>query len=165
MGVCGMYEYRHGGSAFGAFVLGGLVGALIGMLFAPRSGKETREMLAERGQEYLDGAKDMYDDGREKLVEAYSAAKGTAAERAEELKGKVDEVSETLKSKVDEASVAARSKVTEFGKDARAGIRTGTAAAKTGIDVASEKTKDALEFVAEKAAALPVMEAAPEPAE
>lgn len=163
MGVCGMYEYRRGGSKFGAFVLGGLVGALIGMLFAPRSGKETREMLAERGQEYLDSAMDVYDDGRDKLVEAFSAAKGTTAGRAEELKGKVDEFNETLKAKVDEASVAAGAKAEDLGKGAAAGIKTGAAAAKTGIDVASEKTKDALEFVAEKAAAAPVVEAAPEP--
>jgi len=157
-----MYDdYRRGGSAFGAFLLGGMIGALIGLLFAPRSGKETREMIAERGQEYLDTAMDTYDDGREKLTEAFSVAVGTTAERAEELKGKVDEVSEALKVKVDEASVVARSKVTELGKDARAGIKTGTAAAKTGVDVASEKAKEALEFVAEKAAvAAPAAEGA-----
>src|SRR5664280_1566671 len=116
MGVCGMYEHRRCGSPFGAFVLGGLVGALIGMLFAPRSGKETRDVLAERGQEYLDSAMDMYDDGREKLVEAYSAAMGTTAEHAEELKGKVDELNETLKSKVDEASVMVGAKAQDLGK-------------------------------------------------
>lgn len=155
MGVCGMYDDYRRGSSFGAFLLGGLLGALIGLLFAPRSGKATREMIAERGQEYLDTAMDSYDDGRDKLVEAFSVVKGTAAERAEELKGKVDEVSEALKGKVDEASVVARSKVTELGKDARAGIKTGAAAAKTGVDVATEKTKEALEFVAEKAAEAP----------
>jgi gas vesicle protein len=164
-GVFGMYDdYRHG-SSFGAFVLGGLLGAVLALLFAPRSGKETREMIAERGQEYLDGAMDTYEDGREKLVDAYSAATSSAAERAEDLKVKVDEVNEALKVKVDEAAVAARSKVTEFGKDARAGIKTGSAAAKTGVDVASEKAKEALEFVAEKAAtAATVAEVPAEPA-
>jgi gas vesicle protein len=152
-GGAAMYDdYRRGGNVFGSFVLGGLLGALIGLLFAPRSGRETREMIAERGQEYLDQAMDTYEDGREKLVEAYSATTGTATERAEDLKVKVDDARTALKERVDEASVAARSKVTEIGKDARAGIKTGAAAAKSGIDVATEKTKGALDFVAEKAA-------------
>ena len=32
-----------------AFLLGGAVGAVLGLLFAPRTGKETRDMLAEKG--------------------------------------------------------------------------------------------------------------------
>ncbi|TLM77899.1 MAG: YtxH domain-containing protein, partial [Actinobacteria bacterium] len=47
-----MYEYRRGGSVFGAFLLGALVGGVLGLLFAPRSGKETRDMIADKAEDY-----------------------------------------------------------------------------------------------------------------
>jgi len=39
-----------------AFAVGVGVGAALGMLFAPRSGTDTREFLVESAQEQLDGA-------------------------------------------------------------------------------------------------------------
>jgi gas vesicle protein len=146
-----MYDHhRRGGNVFGAFLFGGLVGAILGLLFAPRSGRETREILVERGQEYLDEAKDTYGDGREKLVEVYSTAKGVVGEKAVEYKDRVGEVADVVKEKIDEGSHVVRSKVTELGKEARAGIKSGAEAAKSAVDVTGEKAKDALEFVAEK---------------
>ncbi len=44
------------GSKFLYFVIGGGVGAIIALLFAPRTGKETRELIAQKaieGKEYL----------------------------------------------------------------------------------------------------------------
>jgi len=39
-----------------AFAVGVGVGAALGVLFAPRSGNDTRECLLESAQEHLDGA-------------------------------------------------------------------------------------------------------------
>ena len=36
---------NRGGEIIVAFVLGGLIGAALGILFAPKAGKETREQL------------------------------------------------------------------------------------------------------------------------
>jgi gas vesicle protein len=46
------------GDLFKGFILGGLVGAAIGVLFAPKSGKDTREELMEESDDLLSKAKD-----------------------------------------------------------------------------------------------------------
>ena len=38
---------NRGGEIIGAFLVGGLIGAAIGILFAPKAGKETREQLGD----------------------------------------------------------------------------------------------------------------------
>lgn len=51
------YEYNEPnrtGSTFTAFLIGGLIGGAIALLYAPRSGKETREILLYEGQETAD---------------------------------------------------------------------------------------------------------------
>lgn len=42
--------------------IGGLIGAVVGILFAPKSGKETREQIRNSAQEVLDKAKAQYED-------------------------------------------------------------------------------------------------------
>jgi gas vesicle protein len=63
------------------FLVGAAVGAGVALLYAPKSGKETRKFLAkqaERGREYVetatseivDKSKDVYERGREVADEA-----------------------------------------------------------------------------------------------
>jgi gas vesicle protein len=55
------------------FVLGGAVGALVGILLAPRSGKELRGSLANRAREtYFDAQEQM----RERLAEVREGSRG-----------------------------------------------------------------------------------------
>ena len=48
-------DYDRGGegsaAVFLAFILGGLTGAALALLYAPRSGQETRDLLAEKVRE------------------------------------------------------------------------------------------------------------------
>ncbi|MGE0454705.1 MAG: YtxH domain-containing protein [Vicinamibacteria bacterium] len=70
-----MSDDRNGASGvILSFLLGGLAGAALAILFAPRSGKETRDMLgekvregAERGREFREKA---VSRGREMLDDA-----------------------------------------------------------------------------------------------
>ena len=59
-----MSEHR-GGEIIGAFIVGGLIGAALGMLFAPARGEETREKLGE----WFDENKAKATEQQEKLEE------------------------------------------------------------------------------------------------
>jgi len=49
---------NRGGEIIGAFVVGGILGAALGILFAPASGKETREKIGDWAEETKEKAKD-----------------------------------------------------------------------------------------------------------
>lgn len=56
-------------SGWGAFALGALVGGTLGVLFAPKSGKETRKELKEKLDDLLEKAKDIdVAEVKEKIV-------------------------------------------------------------------------------------------------
>ena len=58
-----MAEERYEGSSSNLlfFLVGGLAGAAIALLYAPRSGRETREMLSEKLGEATDRGRDLKD--------------------------------------------------------------------------------------------------------
>ena|SRR5918996_3608299 len=53
-------------SAFMAFLLGGLTGAALALLYAPRSGRETRDLLGEKLREGADRSRDLKEQARER---------------------------------------------------------------------------------------------------
>ena len=74
------------GQFFKGFLIGGVLGALAGILFAPRSGKELRSDIKEKGSEALKDTKDSYADASTKAKEIIVEAK----HQAEELKKEAD---------------------------------------------------------------------------
>jgi len=71
---------------FMGFLIGGALGALAGIFFAPKSGKELRADLKEKGSEILKDAKEVYADASTKAKEIIEEAK----HQAEELKKEAD---------------------------------------------------------------------------
>lgn len=49
------------------FLAGSFVGAAVALLFAPRSGEETRELLASKGRKLKDQASSYVEKGKETL--------------------------------------------------------------------------------------------------
>jgi gas vesicle protein len=75
-------------NALTAFVVGAAVGAGIALLFAPKSGKETREMLAKKGHDLADGAKHL----AENTKHAVQDLKGRLTHAVEAGKEAVNEI-------------------------------------------------------------------------
>jgi len=163
-----MYEGygRRGGSVFGAFLLGGVVGAVIGLLFAPRSGKETRDILAEKADEYWGEAGEFYETGmdkvsevvatgKEKVTEAVATGKETAAEKGEVLRAKIDEARGRLQEQVAKSAEGAKGKIADMEPAAKDAVDKAAEATKSGLGTAATKATDTLDFVAKKAALMP----------
>ena len=72
------------------FLIGGLIGAALGILYAPKSGKETREEICRTTQDLLDKAKAQYEDKRRKIEELANREKELLAESKRRLKKAVD---------------------------------------------------------------------------
>ena len=82
-------------------IVGGLIGAVIGILYAPKSGKETREEICRKTDELMAKAKKEYEFALEKSKKAYEAAvlhlrqmETTAKEKVDEMEEKVGEFAE-----------------------------------------------------------------------
>ncbi|MEA3307790.1 MAG: YtxH domain-containing protein [Elusimicrobiota bacterium] len=65
----------NGGDMFSSFLLGGIIGAALGVLFAPASGKKTRRQVnewvedtKETSVEKLEDVEDVVKKGKEKIL-------------------------------------------------------------------------------------------------
>lgn len=68
------------GHLFVGLLIGGALGALAGVLFAPKSGQELRSEIKEKGSAVLNDAKDIYVDVSTKAKEIAEEAKHQATE-------------------------------------------------------------------------------------
>lgn len=74
-------------------LLAGLAaGAALGVLLAPRSGKETRDLLKQKGDQAKDDLNDLLDDG----FEHWKRIKGKVVERAQMTREEIQEFLEFM---------------------------------------------------------------------
>ena len=81
---------NQGSSGLGMFLSGLLLGAALGLLFAPRSGKETREMIASKAV-----------DAKDRAIAAAAQAGETASEAAERAKAAALDVAKRAQTKAE----------------------------------------------------------------
>jgi gas vesicle protein len=72
------------------FFLGLGIGAAVGILFAPKSGEETRQELLNRAQEGTDYLKRRGEEMREQATEYVERGRSTVARQRDQLKNAVD---------------------------------------------------------------------------
>jgi gas vesicle protein len=87
-----------------SFLLGGLTGAALAMLYAPRSGRETREMLGERIRESAERGREL----REKVRTRSREILDEATDFVEKQKEGVERRKERLSAAIDAGRQAYR---------------------------------------------------------
>ena len=83
-------DEHNGGSKFIYFIAGIGIGALVGILFAPKSGRETREYLgtrADEGREYL---RKRGRELREQATDYMERGKGVLNEQRDHLSAAIE---------------------------------------------------------------------------
>ena len=86
---------------FRGLLVGGLIGAVIGILYAPKSGKETREEIGRKTEEIMAKAKEEYELALERSKKAYDVTvkclqkmEFSAKEKLSEMEEKAGELAE-----------------------------------------------------------------------
>ena len=99
------------------FGLGTLVGTVIGLLVAPKAGRDLRADIAEYGKDYFDKVKDVsrdaYEKGRERARQAYETGKQRASDYTSRVGQRIGEVREQVTDTAQRLGHAVRAGVEE----------------------------------------------------
>ena len=107
-------------SGFGYFLLGLGIGVAAGMLWAPRSGEETRQLLADKAGEGADYLRARTQEGTDYVKQRADELRGTASDLYEKGRSTVARQKETLGAAVEAGKQAYRDAVSDV-KSATAG--------------------------------------------
>ncbi len=120
-----MSERDEFGAFLVGFIVGGLTGAVVALLFAPQSGEETRAVIKERSIEL-----------RDKAAEEAEAAWKRAEEAAIEARQKAEDLLKQAQAQGEEITLKAREKGQEL-------VETTKAKSKELVDTTKETVKKA----------------------
>lgn len=100
-----MSERDEFGAFLVGFIVGGLSGAIVALLFAPQSGEETRALIKDKSIELRDKAQMTAEEALARAEAAAADARARADELAKELRERgqvvVDDVRERGRSAID----------------------------------------------------------------
>jgi gas vesicle protein len=123
-------------SGLGYFLLGLGIGVAAGILWAPRSGQETRQLLADRAGEGADYLKNRAEEGKQYVSQRANEGAQYMRQRADELKSSASDLYEKGRSTVTKQRENLNAAV-EAGKqayrDAVSDVRSATASAQGSI--------------------------------
>lgn len=101
-------------SGFGYFLLGLGIGVAAGMLWAPRSGEESRQYLADKAGEGADYLKARAEEGKEYFRQRSEDLKGSASDLVEKGKSTVARHKDNLSAAVEAGKQAYRDAVSDI---------------------------------------------------
>lgn len=87
------------GTFLAGFVIGGLVGAAVALLYAPQSGEETRTIIKEKSIELKDKATETAEEARVRAEKALEEARARADLAIQETRARAEELARITKEK------------------------------------------------------------------
>ncbi len=87
-----MGNSNNNGKLLGAIVLGAAIGGVLGILFAPAKGSDTRKKLVAKGNDLTDSVKEKYAEIMDKFKAEIETIKAEASELVSNGKAFIKEV-------------------------------------------------------------------------
>ena len=87
-----MGNSNNNGKLLGAIVLGAAIGGVLGILFAPAKGSDTRKKLSSKDNELADAVKEQYGEIMDKFKTELETVKSGAHELAANGKAIIQEI-------------------------------------------------------------------------
>lgn len=109
-----MSERDEFGAFLIGFVVGGLTGAVVALLFAPQSGEETRAVIKERSIELRDKAAEEAETAWKRAEEAANEARQKAEELLQQAQAQGEEITLKMREKGQELVETAKTKSKEL---------------------------------------------------
>ena len=116
------YEYEHemqhatrsGMSVVTGLLVGGLIGAGVALLMAPRSGEETRAEIRDKAMEYRDRTRDVVNETVSQAKSKAGEVKDGVLEKADDLKRRGKQTAAQQLDHMAQAAETGKSKVQEY---------------------------------------------------
>lgn len=109
-----MAERNSTGTVLLAFLVGGVVGAGLALLFAPSSGAETRRKIRETGEDVKRKTEEFLSESRERIGEFVDNGRERIGELVESGRDSLTNLSASLKNLVEEGRKAYRQRREEL---------------------------------------------------
>lgn len=130
-------DNNFGGGFFIGLLAGGAIGAAIALLYAPKTGKELRQDIKSRTDDYLDEADKYIAEAKDKAINLINDGKKKseklikeAKEKSEELLKDAEKVLDEAKAKTDEIVKTGKVKVEQKSGQIKSAIKAGVDAYK-----------------------------------
>jgi gas vesicle protein len=106
-----------------ALLTGLAVGAVLGVLFAPSSGEETRGLISEKANDLTDNLKDKYQSVKDQVLTGKDELVDYKDRVVDQAKSKAKEVSDKVKDYKDESVDAAKEGIKDASDDANNAVQ------------------------------------------
>lgn len=132
------HENNNAKSFIVGLLAGGAIGALVALLFAPKSGKELRADLKLKGEEYLDEAEKYISEAREKAKELINEGKKKSEKIISEAKMKSQEIIKDAEKIINEAKEKGGDVISSTKEKIESEAQRFSSAVKAGVDAYKE---------------------------
>jgi len=119
-GVVTMSERDEFGAFLVGFIVGGLTGAVVALLFAPQSGEETRALIKDKSIELRDKAQVSAEEALARAEQLAADARLRAEELTKEARARATELASEVRARGKEAIEAVRKPKKTDGSEADA---------------------------------------------
>ena len=127
---------------FGFFLIGGVVGAGVALLFAPRTGEETRALVADKADEYWGKGQNWYGESKARIQEGVAGVQPVITRTGDELREKIDNARTLIAEQVAKNAAAARDAINDKMPGAAEKLSHAADAVRGQIDNAATLLKD-----------------------